>query len=77
MNTEELFLRTIEDLEESISSTDSYTVLQASALLRKLLLDDYPLVDQVNQTYKLKIKFEIIDTDKLFAMFEALIGLLH
>lgn len=72
MNIEELFLWTLEDLEKSITSNDPYTVLHASALLRKLLLDDYPLLDQVNQNYRLKIEYEIIDNDKFFEMFDIL-----
>ncbi|MGD9100450.1 MAG: hypothetical protein PVF45_08215, partial [Anaerolineae bacterium] len=68
MDTEELFLRTLDDLEKCISSNDNYTVLRASALMRKLFLDDFPLVDQVNRTFRLKLKFEIVDTDKLLEM---------
>ena len=56
---EELFLRTLEDLETRIKATDPYEILGASALIRKLLLDDYPLLDQVNRKYHRKIYFKV------------------
>lgn len=55
-----LFLRTLDDLEDRIKSHDPYEILGISALIRKLLLDSYPLVDQVNRNYKLKICFETV-----------------
>jgi hypothetical protein len=39
--------------------TDPYEILLIAGLLRKLFLDDFPLVDQVNREYKLKIQFEV------------------
>lgn len=60
---DKLFLKTLEDIENRITSEDSYELLGASALLRKLLFDDYPLVDQVNRTRKFKIHFEIACQD--------------
>ncbi len=57
---EELFLRTLEDFAQRIASEDAYEVLGASALIRKLLIDSSPLVDQVNQKYRLKIEFEVM-----------------
>ena len=59
---EKLFLNTLDDLAERITSTDEYTILGASALIRKLLIDDFPLVDQVNRQHKLKTTFEISKT---------------
>lgn len=70
MDTEELFIRTLDDLERCISSNDDYTILHASALIRKLFLDESPLVDQVNQIIHAKLKFEVVDTDKLFEVFQ-------
>lgn len=55
----QLFSRTISDLENKISAKDPHEILGASALIRKLFLDDYPLVDQVNREYKLKILFHV------------------
>lgn len=40
---------------------DPYTILKASGLLWQLLLDEHPLVDQVNRNYRIKIKFDIGD----------------
>lgn len=59
---EHLFLKTYEDIEKRLTEEDSYGILQISALIRKLLLDDSPLVDQVNRNYKKKIIFEITQT---------------
>jgi len=59
--TERLFVRTLEDMEARIKSTDLYEVLVLSALIRKLFLDDNPLVDQVNRKHRHKIKFMISD----------------
>ena len=63
MNTEQLFVRTIQDLDEKLRSTDEYESLMISGLLRKLLLDESPLVNQVNRKIGLKIKFNVNDCD--------------
>ena len=54
-----LYLKTIEDLGNRIGSNDPYEILGASALIRKLFLDNQPLVDQANRQYKLKIAFNV------------------
>jgi hypothetical protein len=54
-----LFLQTLIDLEQRIVATDPYDILGASALIRKMFLDDHPLVDQVNREYKIKVTFEV------------------
>lgn len=59
---ETLFIRTLNDLNSRIGSNDPYKILGASALIRKLLLDDNPLVDQVNRIYHIKINFEITES---------------
>jgi hypothetical protein len=59
--TERLLLRTLEDIETRVKSHDPYEVLGLSALIRKLFLDDNPLIDQVNRMYRQKIKFVISD----------------
>ena len=56
---EQLFIRTIEDLEKRIIDNDPYEILGASALIRKLFLDDNPLVNQVNRKYKIKLQFDV------------------
>ena len=56
---EQLLIRTIEDLGKRITDNDPYEILGASALIRKLFLDDNPLVNQVNRKYKLKLQFDV------------------
>lgn len=61
MDKDFLFLKTIEDIEKKMKSRDGYDILMISGLLRKLLLDDDPLIHQVNQSQKLKISFTVND----------------
>ena len=58
---EVLFMETLKELEARVSAQDPYMILGASALIRKLLLDDFPLVDQVNRQYRLKLTFEVTE----------------
>ncbi len=53
---EEFFIRTLDDIASRINSDDPYEILGTSALIRKLFLDDNPLVDQVNRKYRMKIR---------------------
>lgn len=62
-HVESLFLSTLHDLSSRIAGHDEYNILGASALIRKLLIDDFPLVDQVNRKYQLKLKFEISESN--------------
>ena len=62
-NADSLFLNTLRDLDSRIADTDEYNVLGSSALIRKLLIDDFPLVDQVNRQYRLKLVFEISESN--------------
>jgi hypothetical protein len=49
LDRETLFLHTLDDLApRTRPGTDAYTVLMAAGLLRKLILDEPPLVDLVN-----------------------------
>jgi len=57
-----LFLKTYRDIEKRLKEEKPYEILQISALVRKLFFDDFPLVDQVNRSYKEKIFFEIAKT---------------
>ena len=59
VSTETLFLRTLADIEQRLYVQDPYEILLIAGLIRKLFLDDHPLVDQVNATRKLKLSFEI------------------
>jgi len=66
MDTATLFVRTLEDIERRLrDGTDDYEVLLIAGLLRKLFLDSHPLVDQVNQSRRVKLGFEVtIPTNK-------------
>lgn len=57
---DDFFLRTIQDLDERSASVDDYDLLVAAALLRKLLLDGNCLMDQVNRSRHLSIRFRIV-----------------
>ncbi len=59
MNERQLFIHTLQNLENNLKSDDEYDTLMIALLLRKLLLDKYPLVDQVRK--QTKIKFTIND----------------
>jgi len=61
MDKDQIFVKTLEDIEKRMQSKDSYEILMISGLLRKLLLDDNPLIHQVNQNQRLKITFTIND----------------
>jgi len=59
MNRNTLFLKTLDDIEKKMKSQDAYEIFMISGLIRKLLIDDYPLVDQVNESKRFKITFKI------------------
>lgn len=54
---EQLFLRSLTELEQCVGSEDWYVNLHVSRILRQLLVDAHPLVDQVNKKYRLKLEF--------------------
>jgi hypothetical protein len=60
MDTDRLFLATIDDLNTRVQpGLPEYDVLMAAPLLRKLLLDDRPLVHQANTSRRMKIRYRI------------------
>lgn len=60
VNRDTLFLRTLNDLARRIDpGEDEYEVLLIAGLLRKLLLDDPPLIDQVNRERRVRIRYVI------------------
>lgn len=59
MDPERLFVRTLDDLAQRAESVDEYEALLVAGLLRKLLLDAHPLMDQVNAAHRLKLRFAI------------------
>lgn len=54
MDVEQLFVRTLADLEHRTVATDEYEVLMSAGLLGKLLMEGTTLVDKVNSRYKPK-----------------------
>jgi hypothetical protein len=62
MNSEALFVKTLEDLQRrTTDETDEYEVLLSAGLLRKLLMDSTPLINRVNSVEgrRLTIRFRI------------------
>jgi hypothetical protein len=59
VQADDLFLRTLEDLDRRTKTRDEYEALGAAAPLRKLLMDDSALVHQVNRYRREKIRFRI------------------
>lgn len=59
LDTETLFLRTLADIENRLGESDPYEILLIAGLVRKLFLDDFPLVDQVNRSHREKLTFEV------------------
>lgn len=59
MDADQLFIRTLIDLEKRVAAADEYEVLLSAGLLRKLLMDQTPLMDKVNSAHRLRIRFRI------------------
>jgi hypothetical protein len=81
MDANTLFAKTLEDIESRLLETDPYEILMIAGLLRKLFLDDHPLVDQVNRTHRVKFEFEVTvpvnkpdegDTNSLWSVLDGL-----
>ena len=56
---ETFYLETIRELENRLRDGGGYNLVQASALLRKLFLDDHPLLDRVNRERRVPLRFEV------------------
>jgi hypothetical protein len=59
VDVDRLFVHTLRDLERRTAANNEYEVLMSAALLRKLLLDQGRLMDQVNRRYRLELRFRI------------------
>lgn len=57
---EERLIRSLVELQERIAKADRIHLLEASAILRRLLLDAHPLVSRVNREYRLKLRYPTI-----------------
>lgn len=58
---EHLFLATLMDIEAKLKEGKRYDLIRSAGLLRQLLLDETPLIHEVNRAYHLKVEFEVID----------------
>lgn len=56
---EQLFVRTVHDLEIRLGSSDWYEVLGAAPLMRKLLWDRHPLVHRANRRRQVQLRFAV------------------
>ncbi len=56
---EKIFVNTIDDLQLRFERKTEYDLLRASGLIRQLLIDANPLLDQVNKKLKIKIRFKV------------------
>jgi hypothetical protein len=61
MDVDTLFLETLADLRPRSDAGPEYEVQQLAALLRKLLLDRQPLIDAVNRSRRLPVRFQVHD----------------
>ncbi|WPR73056.1 hypothetical protein SLW70_08045 [Flavobacterium sp. NG2] len=60
MKTEEkILLNIICDLQERFEKLTEYDLLKASGLIRQLIVDTNPIIEQVNKNYKLKIVYRV------------------
>lgn len=60
MDIDRFFLETLDDLESrAIWGASEYSLLRASALLRELLIDERPLVHQVNRKRQIRLRFGV------------------
>jgi hypothetical protein len=60
VDRQELFDRTVARLDTIVTAEfDAYSALESSGLVRKLLLDDDPLLHQVNHQRRKRVRFEV------------------
>lgn len=59
MDSERLFLATLDELARYVAIGDDYAMLRAAALLRQVLMDEFPLMHQVNRAHHLKVTFPV------------------
>ncbi|MCB1782748.1 MAG: hypothetical protein KDI13_02020 [Alphaproteobacteria bacterium] len=57
LDAEAFFISTINEIKERIERGDNYSIIKASGLLRLLFLDGHSLVNRVNRSHKIKLKF--------------------
>jgi hypothetical protein len=57
MDTDALFIAEVYELEQRVLSADAYDTLMIAASLRKLLMDERPLVHVTNAARRMKLRF--------------------
>lgn len=62
-DVEQSFLRFILDLQQRVAVNDRFDLLEASAILRRLLLDAGPILHIVNRSYRERLRFPIVHRD--------------
>jgi hypothetical protein len=75
MSRIELFLETVHDLRHRVDAARPYDVLGISALVRKLFLEQHPLVDQVNSGRRIVLHFTV--NERMCQLAEGLARNLH
>jgi hypothetical protein len=60
---EQLFIRDVDSLQEIVANPSASNLLNASAILRRLLMDASPLLHRANIENRLKIRFTITHHD--------------
>ena len=60
-DVEQSFLRFTLDLQARIASNDRFDLREASAILRRLLLDARPIIHLVNRAYRQKLQFPFVE----------------
>ena len=67
VDRDRLFLETLQDLEtRSAGRATEYEVLRSAVLLRELLLDESPLVHQVNRDRNMPLMFRVNVSDPIW-----------
>lgn len=62
-DVEQSFLRFILDLQQRIAVNNRFDLLEASAILRRLLVDARPILHIVNRSYRERLRFPIATRD--------------
>jgi hypothetical protein len=60
---EALFIWKIEDLKAILANPNEKNLLESSAILRMLLLDEHPLIHQANRNVGVRIAFMVVNLE--------------
>lgn len=67
MERDALFLSTLDDVKGLINTEDEFQALRLAAHLRKLLVDERPLVHEVNRSRRVRLRFHVRSPDPEYA----------